>query len=515
MADLGQLQADVKRTIVDPRLTYEQRVMALAKLAENVLPYPELPGEAERLLATGVLHDLAEGHAPYRPRYILPDYGKFLRQGSAYLELDPPQDLDEALNALAILYHSVPSITGYPVYLGDLDTLLEPFAAGVSDAELERKIALFLRLVDRTCQDGFVHADLGPQETRVGHAILAAERRLKQVVPNWSLKYDPSVTPDALLLDAIATCFVVSKPHFVNHPAVVQDLGPEYSVASCYNTLPQGGGSYTLPRVNVRRLVEEGLQAGHSPDQVVAEDVPAAARALLAVIAARVRFLVEESGFFATHFLVREGLVARERFTAMFGVVGLAEGVDRLLAAQGRKESRYGHSPEALELAIAILDGLRETAAQTPIPYCEVTGGRALLHAQAGVSDDAGTTPGVRIPAGTEPDLLAHCLWMGRLHPYFPLGISDPMHFEPTVRANPQAVADVIKGAFQSGMREFTFALADSEFVRVTGYLVRRRDLAQYRRGEASRYDTTALSLDPMVNQAIDQRRRRSLDGSV
>lgn len=512
MNDLLKLETEVRRTITDRRLTYEQRLLALARLAENVLPYPEIPDEAKALMATGAIHDLAEGHAPYRPRYILPDYHRFLRQGSAFLELAPPQDFDEATGALSILYHSVPSITGYPVYLGDLDALLEPYAAFVEDEELERKLTLFLRLIDRTCQDGFVHAVLGPKETRVGHAILAAERKLRQVVPNWTLKYDPWMTTDDLLLDAIETCFEVSKPHFLNHAAVTADLGLDYSVASCYNALPVGGGSYTLPRLNLGPLFREALKAGHAPEQVLAEDLPAAARALLAVIAARIRFIVEESGFFESHFLVREGLLSRERFTTMFGLVGLAEGVDLLLQAEG-KPGPYGHTPEGLELAVAILERLTATIDETPVPYCEVTRGRALLHAQAGISEDVGTTPGARIPAGSEPDLVSHLLWAGRLQPYFPLGVSDPVHLEPTVRANPQAVLDVLKGAFKSGMREFTFALSGAEFIRVTGYLVRRSDLERWRSGEASRYDTTALSADPVVNQGVDRRAVRSLDG--
>jgi hypothetical protein len=34
--------------------------------------------------------------------------------------------------------------------------------------------------------------------------------------------------------------------------------------------------------------------------------------------------------------------------------------------------------------------------------------GRALLHSQAGISDDVEATPGVLIPYGTEPDPVAH-----------------------------------------------------------------------------------------------------------
>ncbi len=29
-----------------------------------------------------------EGHAPYKPRYVLPDYARFLANGSEWLELE-------------------------------------------------------------------------------------------------------------------------------------------------------------------------------------------------------------------------------------------------------------------------------------------------------------------------------------------------------------------------------------------------------------------------------------------
>lgn len=40
------LQESVYRTITDRQLSYEQRILALAKLAENVRPYPEIPEAA-------------------------------------------------------------------------------------------------------------------------------------------------------------------------------------------------------------------------------------------------------------------------------------------------------------------------------------------------------------------------------------------------------------------------------------------------------------------------------------
>ena len=47
-----------------------------------------------------------------------------------------------------------------------------------------------------------------------------------------------------------------------------------------------------------------------------------------------------------------------------------------------------------------------------------------------------------------------------------------------TAVRNPRAVVDIIRGAFTTGMRDFTFNLDSNEFVRITGYLVRKSDLA-------------------------------------
>ena len=113
------------RTIVeDPTLTYRQRVQALAVAAEDVLDPPDVSEACAAALEKGLICDLAEGHAPYRPRYTLPDYGRAIDQGSDFLELPPPTSFDDATTFLLALYGNVPSITGYPVWFGELDRLL-------------------------------------------------------------------------------------------------------------------------------------------------------------------------------------------------------------------------------------------------------------------------------------------------------------------------------------------------------------------------------------------------------
>jgi YjjI family glycine radical enzyme len=321
----------VRSVITDQGLTFHQRKHYLAALAENALPYPPVSDACAEALNKGIISDLFEGHAPYRPRYLLPDYARALEQGSDHLELDPPTDLDEALTFLLILYTQVPSITGFPVYLGDIDSLLLPYTEGVSDTALRSKLRLFWIALDRILPDGFVHANLGPADSRVLRTILDVERELKQTVPNLSLKVDPDLTPDDLLRDAVTTVFATAKPHFVNHEMMVGDLGTDYGVASCYNSMKQGGGSHTLVRLNLK---EVALAHTGTTDAFFAETLPHYANLNAELMAARIRFLVEEAGFFEHDFLAVEGIVDLGRFSAMFGVYGPATGSSK----------RSGHS---------------------------------------------------------------------------------------------------------------------------------------------------------------------------
>ena len=490
---------DIRGVIADPRYTYRQRVAALANLAENLLEPPAVSADCAAALEKRIICDMYEGNAPYRPRYLLPDYARVLQRGSDFLELPPAQDLDDALAYLLIVYSQTPSITGYPVYFGDLDTLLQPYADGVGDDDLYTKLKRFWISLDRLFPDAFAHTDLSPTYNRVAKTILRLERELLQVVPNISLKVDPVLTSDDYLLDAVETVFSCGKPHFINDVMMQNDLGPDYAAVSCYNSLRIGGGSHTLVRINLK---ETALANTGGVDEFFAATLPYYLGLTAELMESRVRFLVEESGFYESSWLVNEGLLSLDRFSAMFGIFGLAEAVDLLMEREGLPGT-YGHSEKADELGYRITSAIATWVADRPMPFCEGNGGRALLHSQSGIDLDIGVTAGTRIPIGTEPPLIEHLRTVGRHHHLFAAGISDVLSFDETAVANPQAVVDVIRGAFRSRMRDFTFNLDSNDFIRITGYLVRKSDLAKL---PGARHGSTLLGAGSVVDSHVDKR---------
>ncbi|WP_121256367.1 YjjI family glycine radical enzyme [Nocardioides ferulae] len=498
--ELNELRAQTRDLIEDPTLTFRQRMHRLATLAENALEPPQVSAACAEALEKRVVCDMFEGNAPHRPRYLLPDFAKLLREGSTFLELGPARDLDEALTHLLIAYSQTPSITGYPVWLGDVDTLLAPYVDDVSDEELHRRLRLFWISVDRMFPDAFTHANLGPDDNRVARTVLRLERELLQVVPNLTLKVDADRTPDSLVRDGVETVFACGKPHFVNHSMMSGDLSRGYGVVSCYNSLPAGGGSHTLVRLNLREVAlrHDGDRRGF-----LEELLPHYVELTAELMEARIRHLVERSGFFDHSWLATDGLLHLDRYTAMFGIYGLAEATSIVLEHEGI-EARYGHDQVADDLAHEIVEAVSRLVADRPMPYCEGTGGRALLHSQSGIDSDIGVTAGTRIPVGDEPGLLRHLQAVTPNHRLFPAGVSDILAFDETARRNPDAVVDVIRGAFRTGMRDMTFNLDSNDFIRITGYLVRKSDLAKIEHG--ARHDSTFLGAGAVEQMHVDQR---------
>ena len=485
-------------------LTYEQKVVALAHAAENSLEVLEIPEKTRHYMETGAICDLDEGHAPYRPRYIMPDYEAAVKKGCEFLQLDPPKDLDEVIQFLEILYRHVPSITSYPVYLGSIDRLIEPFIEGVSDEEAEKKLRLFLIYLDRTITDGFCHANLGPEETRTGRIILKLEKELQNAVPNLTLKYDPDITPDSYGELALYTSLYCANPAICNH-RMHKDTYGDYGISSCYNILPIGGGSYTLTRIVLPKLVPEA----ESREQFLTETLPDCLQRMGDYMNERIRFLVEESNFFETSFLSREGFISRDKFLAMFGVVGLAECTNLLM---DDPDKIYGSDQEADQLADQIMQVIAEYAETSKALYSEVFHDHFALHAQVGIDSDHGITSGVRIPVGMEPErMYDHLRHSARFHRFFPTGCADIFSFDPTGRNNPAAMLDIVKGAFSLGDKYISFYASDSDLVRITGYLVKRSEMEKYYEGEAVLQNTVYLGGDNYRNAHLENRKVRAL----
>ena len=102
---MNKTQESIYEVITSNKLTYEQKLKNLAGIAENELDVLPISEKTAYYFSTGAINDLFEGHAPYRPRYVMPDYDRYLRNGSEFLRVKPPKALDEAIFALMMLYH--------------------------------------------------------------------------------------------------------------------------------------------------------------------------------------------------------------------------------------------------------------------------------------------------------------------------------------------------------------------------------------------------------------------------
>lgn len=493
----------VRAILQDQTLTYHQQVMRLAAYGENCLDELNISPKTKALIDAGVICTLFEGNAPYRPRYTVPDYSVLMEKGSIFLKIKPPTNIWEATQALLIFYHHVPSITSYPVYLGNIDTLLEPFVED-EDASYQA-IRLFLQHIDRTLTDSFVHANIGPVDTKAGRLILRAMAEEPTDIPNLTVKIEDGVTSDSFFRLCAETALLTAKPSFAHHQMNKESFGGlDYALVSCYNGLPIGGGGYTLNRL----LLHKAASMATSPEDFLTRVLPDVAGQLLALIDERIRFLVEETAFFKSNFLIKEGFLKQERFSGMFGIVGLAEAVNQLLGAHHQSE-RFGHSVEANALGLKIVEALNTAISSWTSPYVACFNGHHLLHAQVGIDTDIEGSPGCRIPVGEEPDLMNHLIQSAPFHAYFFNGIGDIFVFEDTYQTHPEALVDVVKGAFESGIRYISAYGSGCDVVRVTGYLAKRSEMEKLQKGEAVLNQATVFGLGARDNnKALDRRRR-------
>lgn len=467
--------------IQNEALTYDQQVKALASLGESTDDTLKTSKEFDEAFAKGIFCDLNEGKMPFRPRYIVPDYSVLMEKGSAFLGLEKPTDIWEATNALLITYKHVPSITTFPVYLGNFDELLAPFIE--DEKEARKALRLFLLHIDRTLTDSFVHANLGPTITKAGEIIMELTEEMQLAIPNLTLLYDEDITKDEAAAKALQCMLRTAKPSFANNKLFLKDFkGRPYGIASCYNGLLIGGGGFSLPRV---RLWNMALEADNVED-FMTRVLPFYTKEMLKHLDSRVEFIVEQSSFFKSNFLVREGFLHLDRFTGLFGVVGMAECVNHLMGIEDKNKG-YGNNKECDDLGVRIMDAMEEMVNAHTMKYGAAFDYRHILHAQVGIdSDNTDNSPGCRIPIYSEPAMPQQIMHSTRFHKYFPSGIGDIFKFDETWNTSPMALLDIIKGAFRKDMRYFSGYLADGDVVRVTGYLVKKSELAKLDAGEQS-----------------------------
>ena len=489
--------------VTSKKLTYEQKLNTLAHAAEDTLNVIDIPDKTKYYLEQGSICDLYEGSAPYRPRYVMPDYERYIKNGSEFLKVEPPTDLDELLNALMIIYHHVPSITSFPVYLGNLDKLIDPFLGDLSDQEIKKKLRLFLNFLDRTITDSFCHANIGPEYTRAGKLILEVEKELNNAVPNFTIKYDSDITPDEFGEQGVYTSLFCANPAFCNHKLNKEAYSCDYGISSCYNILPIGGGAYTLARLTLTNLAKLADSQEHFLESLL----PEVLELLGDYVNKRISFLVDESGFYESSFLVKEGLVDKDKFIAMFGITGLAECANTLINDPNKK---YGENAETDDLADKIMHQISAFIDQFPANYSKISGGRFMLHAQVGLDSDHGITSGVRIPVGDEPEnMFDHLRHSARFHQLITSGCGDIFPIETTARDNPAAVLDIVKGAFSEGVKYMSFYEENSDLVRITGYLVKRSEMEKFKNDEVVLQNTTHLGTPNYEHNRLANRKVR------
>ncbi len=501
---------DIYKAATSKATTVHQKVIECMNLAKNSLDPREVLDYTEQdwdfLQSKEYICDLGEGNIIFVPRYTLPNFWVYIERGCKYLELEAPKNLDELLNGLLILYMNTPSVGDFPVYVGDIDMMINRFLSNDKEADYQ-KIKRFLHHIDKTVPSSFCHANIGPKDTLAGRHILRAALELKSPTPNITLKYDQEKTSDDFAIAALQASLEVAKPSFANDLMYCSDLG-NYGIASCYNALPVGGGGYTLPRIKMGNVA----RATNSFTECREDLLPRVVESMLHIMDERISFLIEKSNFFETHFMVEEGFLSLNRFVGMFGFVGLADAVNHFLELEDCNET-FGSSKRGDEIAQAIMDVIDSLIKKHEAKYSPLTNNKYLLHAQVGTShssSDMYNTPAHRIKVGQEPELPDHILNASLYQKYFSAGTGDLFNFDQSYIRNPEAILDIIKGAFSLDIRYISPYLVNQDLVRVTGYLVKKSEMEKVATGQATYRDTATFGQGmEEVAQVVTGRRVR------
>ena len=502
---------DILDIVNNKTLTTNQKHHFLANVAERMIPLQESMNftdeEVMYMEQKMYYDDLNEGNVPYRPRYILPDYSLLMKKGVEFLGIKPPKNLDEAIDALLIMYQNVPSITSYPVYIGQLDELLEPFVQGTEEEYV--KIDRFLNHIDKTIPDSFCHANIGPRDTKVGRMIIRSCIEHPSPTPNLTMKYKSGVTPQDFIAYSLKASLVSAKPAFSNDDIYAKENKGEYGIASCYNILPIAGGGSTLPRLKLLAPAKDAKNIKDFMDNYLPKSVDI----MLSILMKRHDYIMNTI-FWEVDYLVRENFIKKENFLPMFGLIGLGSAVNHLMSLEG-KNLKMGHDEEANELGDKIMAYMDKRVEE----YNSKHKTNIQLHAQVGANlqeIDNGLSLATRVPVGTEPELFDHLKHIGQYQAYCKAGCGEHFSFDPIWEKRTDKLAGILESAFKlPGTRYIGVYGQESDFVRVTGYLVRRSEIEKLRNGEAVLRDTDAMGQGTDDSAQALTRKKRPMDKVV
>lgn len=145
----------------------------MANLADSMLEVLDLPEGLDELLNQPIdkqcICDLSEGTCTAASALYRAGLCQIYERGKQVSAAGCAKDIYEAINSLLIFYKHVPSVTNFPVYVGALDELLEPFMDDVDEVQAKKLIKLFLTHMDRTILDSFFSCQYrsGGNERRV------------------------------------------------------------------------------------------------------------------------------------------------------------------------------------------------------------------------------------------------------------------------------------------------------------------------------------------------------------
>ena len=108
MERVEQIRQNIYDTITSVTMTHEQKLTSMCCHADSLMEVIDLPEGLDELLNVPIpqkcICDLNEGHAPMRPRYIVPDYAKFMSDYTDYSKEFAEWE-DEDLNAAELEYY--------------------------------------------------------------------------------------------------------------------------------------------------------------------------------------------------------------------------------------------------------------------------------------------------------------------------------------------------------------------------------------------------------------------------